>query len=626
MAEYYKRLFYIDVKKINVAKGTVQFILMLIPLLIFYIFDSIGSGLLFSIGTLSNIYVFNGTKRSKIKTIVVSTIGLALAMILGSLTAESMLLFGILLFCFATIPYYVCNTLSIKGPSSTFFIVAYGLGSIMPYQPELALYRGILVISGGILTVIIIAMIDEFYGNRYIDDLVAEDYNSILKLMRSFNNDDFETINEHVMRSLMTTSDALSSVKPAITQQQPEYERTLLLHQLAEGIYAEVLDVKAKGIEQLSEDLMNMMDKIVSMVKEREYPQSGWTRNFRIDESFNHIAALIYKTEEILFAPTKHIEIRTLNTRPHFITRLIRNITPESNAFVISIKYAVIMALAITIALVFHIDRPYWIALTVHSVLVGNTTLLSLERATSRFVGTLIGIAVVALILWLNPDTIWILILIAITAGINEMLVASNYTFAMISITTQVLLMSGIAVGHLSISFAYLRITDVVIGVLIAVVGVTIIGRKSASNKLPEVVATLLRIQASTFYYLYASNHKIKDPRNEMFKLYLNLSNVKMTYSNAYGEFSANKQVLKNYYLIIFLTEQITFLLNRQLRDGHTKCIDNEVLGHYLLAFERVAQQLEKGILFPSLTLESIDGAHQLQQLLSELQQIKLLK
>ncbi|UTH02579.1 FUSC family protein [Macrococcoides canis] len=626
MTEYYKRLFYIDVKKINLAKGTVQFILMLIPLLIFYIFDSIGSGLLFSIGTLSNIYVFNGTKRSKIKTIVVSTIGLALAMILGSLTAESMLLFGILLFCFATIPYYVCNTLSIKGPSSTFFIVAYGLGSIMPYQPELALYRGILVISGGILTVIIIAMIDEFYGNRYIDDLVAEDYNSILKLMRSFNKDDFETINEHVMRSLMTTSDALSSVKPAITQQQPEYERTLLLHQLAEGIYAEVLDVKAKGIEQLSEDLMNMMDKIVSMVKEREYPQSGWTRNFRIDESFNHIAALIYKTEEILFAPTKHIEIRTLNTRPHFITRLIRNITPESNAFVISIKYAVIMALAITIALGFHIDRPYWIALTVHSVLVGNTTLLSLERATSRFVGTLIGIAVVALILWLNPDTIWILILIAITAGINEMLVASNYTFAMISITTQVLLMSGIAVGHLSISFAYLRITDVVIGVLIAVVGVTIIGRKSASNKLPEVVATLLRIQASTLYYLYASNHKIKDSRNEMFKLYLNLSNVKMTYSNAYGEFSANKQVLKNYYLIIFLTEQITFLLNRQLRDGHTKCIDDEVLGHYLLAFERVAQQLEKGILFPSVTLESIDGAYQLQQLLSELQQIKLLK
>lgn len=30
-----------------------------------------------------------------------------------------------------------------------------------------------------------------------------------------------------------------------------------------------------------------------------------------------------------------------------------------------------------------------------------------------------------------------------------------------------------------------------------------------------------------------------------MFKLYLNLSNVKMTYSNAYGEFSANKQLLK---------------------------------------------------------------------------------
>lgn len=111
-----------------------------------------------------------------------------------------------------------------------------------------------------------------------------------------------------------------------------------------------------------------------------------------------------------------------------------------------------------------------------------------------------------------------------------------------------------------------------------------------------------------------------------MFKIYLNLSNIKMTYSNVYGEYSANKQVLKYYYLIIFLKEQITFLLNRQLRDGHIRCIDDEVLGHYLLAFERVAQQLVKGILFPSVTLEPIEGSHQLQQLLSELQQIKLLK
>ncbi len=55
-------------------------------------------------------------------------------------------------------------------------------------------------------------------------------------------------------------------------------------------------------------------------------------------------------------------------------------------------------------------------------------------------------------------------------------------------------------------------------------------------------------------------------------------------------------------------------------------CIDDEVIGHCLLAFERVVQQLEKGILFPSVTLEPIEGSHQLQQLLSELQQIKLLK
>jgi len=70
----------------------------------------------------------------------------------------------------------------------------------------------------------------------------------------------------------------------------------------------------------------------------------------------------------------------------------------------------------------------------------------------------------------------------------------------------------------------------------------------------------------------------------------------------------------KYYYIIIFLREYIIFLLNRLLRNRQIRCIDDEVIGHCLLGFERV----QKDILCSSIIIESIDSSHQLLQLLSE--------
>lgn len=44
-------------------------------------------------------------------------------------------------------------------------------------------------------------------------------------------------------------------------------------------------------------------------------------------------------------------------------------------------------------------------------------------------------------------------------------------------------------------------------------------------------------------------------------------------------------------------------------------CIDDEVIGHCLLAFERV----QKDILCSSIIIESIDNSHQLLQFLNEI-------
>ncbi|MCE4956645.1 hypothetical protein [Macrococcoides caseolyticum] len=136
LLKHYRSLFILDRNKLDIPKFILQFIVMLIPLYIGYFLGNINMGLLISVGALSNIYVFGGTLQSKLKTIVIVTLIFAFATILGTLTAGHYVLFGILTLFFSVIPYYVCNVLKIKGPSSTFIIVAYGLASIMPHAPS----------------------------------------------------------------------------------------------------------------------------------------------------------------------------------------------------------------------------------------------------------------------------------------------------------------------------------------------------------------------------------------------------------------------------------------------------------------------------------------------------------
>lgn len=122
MIKYLKSLTKFNAMKIDVAKGIRQAILMFLPLMIGYLVDYFSIGLLISTGTLAHIYVFGGTAKSKLRTVFFTSIVFALSMMLGTLTVNQPIIFGILLLIVAVIPYYVFSSLNIPGPSSTFLL------------------------------------------------------------------------------------------------------------------------------------------------------------------------------------------------------------------------------------------------------------------------------------------------------------------------------------------------------------------------------------------------------------------------------------------------------------------------------------------------------------------------
>ena len=129
----------------------------------------------------------------------------------------------------------------------------------------------------------------------------------------------------------------------------------------------------------------------------------------------------------------------------------------------------------------------------------------------------------------------------------------SNYAFAVIFITIQVILLNGLASDNLSISF-YTRIFDVLIGIVIAVIGILLINRQTASAMLPRTIAEVVRKEAVIFQYLFSENHYQDDlrERDESLALSVKMSNMTQINNSASGELFSNQEVIRYYYPSIF--------------------------------------------------------------------------
>lgn len=134
-----------DKPKINLWKGIRQGLLMIIPTLIGYLLGHFSFGLLVATGTLAHTYVFKGSAQSMLRTVIICTLSFTICMMLGTLTVNQPVLYGVLLLIVTVIPFYVFNVLKIAGPSSTFFLVTFCLSSNLPDAPEQAPIRGLAI-------------------------------------------------------------------------------------------------------------------------------------------------------------------------------------------------------------------------------------------------------------------------------------------------------------------------------------------------------------------------------------------------------------------------------------------------------------------------------------------------
>ncbi|EJG1270529.1 FUSC family protein [Staphylococcus pseudintermedius] len=628
MLTYFKNVTHIDVDKIDLQRGLRQGLLMFLPLLYGLMFHDFSSALLATIGTFASIYVFKGTFNSRLRSVTFAAIGLVVTMMIGTLTASTPLLFGIFLLIVAVVPFYVFNTLNIPGPSSTFFIIAYSLASVMPPDPHAFLWRGAIVGIGGLLALIFV-LIEIKIGHEQPEfSAVSKEFKEIQALIHHFNEQvTFNALTKTTVQTLISTSEILQTSRSVLKRKSVEVQRLSLLHRTAEGVYSELLELNAKGHRPIPPIINEMMTDVVHRITQRQTSKNVWRKEVNVPTAFEELVGLIFKVDEMIDAPDEQVKKHVTRQSPQYIRRLRYHLTPESMHFISAVKYSVIIGIAIFVALIFNFERAYWIPLSAHTVLLGGTTIASIERAGARWIGTLIGIGIVIGFLLLEPNSLMVVIVLSLSGAITEILVGANYALAMFAITVQVILLGGLAQGSLTFAIAIPRLLDTTVGVGLAIIGVMIIGRRLASKRLPEFMADVTRIEARIFHTLFSNVHYNVEyfRQREKLRLKINIENMQVMYRYAYGELLSNKKRTQYFYPAMFILEQMSFKLMQVMEIQKRMLISEEAMGQYLVVFENIAKLLEQGQRPEKVvTLPEMNHYAQLRRSLMQLQEIEL--
>lgn len=569
---------------------------MIIPAIIGYLCGNFQFGLLVATGTLAHIYVFKGPSRSKLRTVIICNLAFAICMILGTLTATTPLVFGMTLLIVTVIPFYIFTALKIAGPSSTFFIVTFSLPINLPIAPEEALYRGFAILVGGVLATMMVLITILLSKNKAEEQAIQNDFKLISKLLRAYNDKSaFSQVAKTAVDSFKASDKLLITSTSSNDKLSRRFQKLLLLHTSAQGIYSELLELNAKQIRPLPDELIEMMDHIIAQLDNSDENVRYWRKEVTVSEEFQNLFNHILKIDEMVHANEARIAYEADMRKPLYSKRIYQNLTLDSIVFRNTLRYAAIMMIAIFIALMFDFEKAYWIPLSAHTVLLGTSTIHAIERGMARGLGTILGVLVLSVILLFSIPTPVAVILMGIAALFTEALVGANYTIAVVFITIQVILMNGLASQNLTINIAFPRVIDVAMGIVIAIIGLFVLGQRTASALLPYVMAEVVRKEATLFHYLFSENQYKDDvyQKNTAMNLSVKLNNMTQVYNAANGELFSDKTLIQNYYPSLFALEEISFMLNRAMANEDRLTINEQLMGEYLATFENIAKHLE---------------------------------
>ena len=400
---------------------------------------------------------------------------------------------------------------------------------------------------------------------------------------------DITSVRNKVVKTLKETEEILV-IGYMPWKESAFFERLVLLNEQANFLFLELSKIHSNKNQTLPKELTERIKKISSYLPIDDKIEIE-KKQIQHDEIYTELLEIIYGIETIITMPEQE-EVNLI--KPSVFHKLKEFFHKDSIICSYSIRYGVVLAMSAVIAYQLDVIKPYWITLSCAAVMCGATIASTLNRAIQRSLGTIIGIFLSIVILSIQPKGILLVLFYMVLTIVIEVAITQNYALAAIFITANAILIAeNSAQIYNTMYFAGYRITNIIIGSLIGVVGTYIISYKSASKRINYLIAELLRSHARVLVYLQYSDEEHNGSMIKQ-KLDMDFDNLKMAYTYALGEFSKESKKLDRLWPAFFALEHMSYLLSKHCIDKGKLTLDEKQLGELVLVYIRMANDIEQ--------------------------------
>lgn len=568
------------------------------PVIIGILVGQLNMGLLGGIGSFSYLYVFNEPYAARAKKIFFVAIGLSLSVAIGTLVAPYPVLVVLIVGLIGVITTFVFGTFKMPGPAAVFFVLSFIMTTSMAIDPAAAFIRSIVVLSSGVFAWIV-SMAGWFFNPHGPEiKAVKEVYLALADFSEAVGS---EKINDARYRTVNALRESQEILFTGYISWKNSFlfNRLFLLNDEANKLFLEMLELHSKQNIKLPKEFSEAIRKLYIGI----YMKEGETISIepllkKVDNKYNKLLQIIYDIEAVINIPVTYIGHSIKVSKPSLKMKLTQACNKNSIVFVNALRYGAVLSIATVIAFSFPFVRSYWITLSCAAVMLGATIQSTFHRAIQRSCGTIIGLFIGIIIFQLQPKGFLLVLIMMCLTMLTELFIGKNYALAVMFITPNGLLLAENSTHIHNISYyGTARITDIIVGSMIGLIGTYIFSRHSASSRLNVLMRNLMHNQCKLILCMADNNARSGSNNHTQIireKMQINLINLKMAYNTAVGEIPNNKELLEIMWPVVFSLEHISYLLDHCCATKGYLILSDEELAQLVFVYEIMAVAIEQ--------------------------------
>ncbi len=459
----------------------------------------VGYGTFAALGGYTVLYAAKEPYARRAITLALVGLGLALALTLGSLAAGTAFLYVPVITLVATVATFLCGALQVDRPGGYMFTLVCAMGAFLPHQPDMVPERAALVLAGA-AGAWLVSMSGWLLRPRHPEHMaLAACFEALADFFASIGDQPSDAARH---RASETVHSAWVSVLRADTKRNRrtgEARRLRVLCRRALDLFQAAQLLAVERTRPLPPEIADTVRALAGAVGQPTLvPVMPAVLADTETAAERYLRTVLRAAAAEAGQPAvKEGEIIP-GRRPTAGERMRAAFDRSSLVPPTALRTGLGVGSATLAAALLPVVHPVWVAIAAGAALQGGNVVLDFGRVLQRAIGTLVGVAVIALFFHdLMPNAWLVVIAVALLFGATQTVIARNLAVGAACVTPVGLFLAatgqpGAHVGDLAAT----RVIDTVLGLAVGLTASLVLWPRASATRLPRQLGRTIRAEA----------------------------------------------------------------------------------------------------------------------------------